>query len=459
MKTDKIILWIIIFAVLIRIPLLFLNPVTMWADPSFRYLPNTHDVLEGDFTFYTPPLLMIINALPTIFLDGTILEFAWKLTPFIFFLLSVFIFIKILNIIELKRIGKIFLLCLFLFSVYSILMSTSIMLEMLVLFFTLALFYIFEKNERINLRLFFIISVTSALLLYSKQTGYFVLAGFLLYTIFKKMDRRQKKLILMALLLGFLLNAPWIIKNNVVYGSFLSTGYGEEGTGGIAEWVDFDKNPLSLISRIFHLAYRIPSLDKLNYSGIFFILSRIYYFSFVIASILLSLTIVIGLVKFGSKYKRYLLIILPIFLLVFWFAFLFHMHYTHDFGRYMFSLYFLFFFFSLKFIESLKSSNAKRFFYLIIILFCIFSVVTSFAMSYEFHKKDIEIRKVNDFMIDKEGNFIADDHFTKHALTFYSGKKILQSNEGIACNEGEEIYSNQKYKIYLRDLEYYICKS
>ena len=143
MKTERVFFLLIILAILIRIPLLFFNPVSMWTDPVFRFLPNTYDVLEGDFSFYTPPLLMIINAFPTILLNGFLLELAWKSIPFIFFLLSIFIFIKILKMIELKNFEKILLLCLFLFSVYSILMSTSIMLEMPVLFFTLFLFYVF----------------------------------------------------------------------------------------------------------------------------------------------------------------------------------------------------------------------------------------------------------------------------------------------------------------------------
>ena len=285
-KLDKIFWGLIILGILIRILLLFMNPITMWTDPVARYIPNTFDVLRGDFSFYTPPLMMMINSFPTIFLDGAILEFFWKLTPFIFFLLSVFIFIRILKNIELSELGRVFLLCLFLFSVYSILMSTTIMLEMPVLFFTLFLFYIFEKNDKIYFKLFSIIVITSALLLYTKQTGYFIFAGFFLYNLFKKMDKKQKKLILLALILGLLLNVPWMIKNIAIYGNVLS---GEEGVSevkGIGDIINLDANYLLLTSEIFHLAYRIPYLSELNYLGIFFVLSRIYYISYLIVSII-----------------------------------------------------------------------------------------------------------------------------------------------------------------------------
>ena len=457
-KLDKIFWGLIILGILIRILLLFMNPITMWTDPVARYIPNTFDVLRGDFSFYTPPLMMMINSFPTIFLDGAILEFFWKLTPFIFFLLSVFIFIRILKNIELSELGRVFLLCLFLFSVYSILMSTTIMLEMPVLFFTLFLFYIFEKNDKIDLKLFSIIVRTSALLLYTKQTGYFIFAGFILYNLFKKMDKKQKKLILLALILGLLLNVPWMIKNIAIYGNVLS---GEEGVSevkGIGDIINLDANYLLLTSEIFHLAYRIPYLSELNYFGIFFVLSRIYYFSFLIVSLFLTIVNIVGIITYGRKYKRYILIILPIFLFVFWLAFLSKNHFTLDFGRYMFSFYFLFFFFGLKFIENIRSVNIKRFLYLIIILFCILSIATSFAMSYEFHKKDIEIRKVAEFIKNKEGIFISDDHYTRHALIFYTGNKIPPLDEGIKCQGGRKIYSSLKYKIYLNENKYYVCK-
>lgn len=460
MKTNKIIYLLILIAILIRIPLLFFNPISMWADPVFRFIPNTYNILEGDFSFYTPPLLMILSTLPTIFLQGFLLELSWKIIPFLFFILSCFVFIKILKIIELGKTEKIFLLNLFLFSVYSLLMSTTIMLEMPVLFFTLCLFYILEKNEKIDLKLFVIIVLVSALLLYSKQTGYFVLAGFFLYIFFKKIDKKQKKLILMALILGFLLNVPWIIKNNIIYGGFFNAELLETQGKRV---IDFGVNFPTLISNSFHYIYRIPLLSKLNYSGIFFLLSRIYYFAFLVTSILLTSTIFVGIFKFGLKYKKYLLMILPVFLFSCWWVFLSPMHCYNDFGRFMFSFYFLFFFFGLKFTENLKNLNIKRFFYLIIILFCILSIVTSFAASLEFNQKDKAIREVANILTSKEGIFVANDMFTSTALTYYSEKKIkflLKENkidENIKC-ENNLIYSSDNYLISKNNSAYQICK-
>jgi len=433
----------------------------MWADPVVRFIPNTYNVIEGDLSFYTPPLLMIMNALPAIFLDGFVLELILKFTPFLFFILSCFVFLKILKIIDLKKFEKILLLCLFLFSIYSILMSTTIMLEMLVLFFTLCLFYILEKNEKIGVELFIILSLLSTLLVYSKQTGYFILTGFFLYIIFKKIDKKQKKFILLALLTGLLLNSPWIIKNKIIHGTFFGSEIVEmEGKS----LVDFNTNYFQLISFSFHYFYRIPLLSKLDYGGIFFILSRTYYFSFLTISFLLSATILVGIFKFGLKYKKYLLMITPIFLLSFWWTFFSPIHSYNDFGRFMFSFYFLFFFFGLKFIESVKKINLKRFFYAIIILFCIFSLITSFAASFEFNKKDKEIKKLAEVIKEKEGSFASNDMFTSTVLTYYSKKNVqflLSENkidENIKCSRGL-IYSSEKYKISENNFEYEICKT
>lgn len=460
MKQKQLIYILLLFAILIRIPLLFLNPISMWADPVCRFIPNTYNILKGDFSFYTPPLLMIINAFPTIFLEGFLLEFCWKLIPFLFFILSCLIFLKILSLIELDKTGKIFLLCLFLFSVYSILMSTTIMMEMLVLFFTLCLFYILEKNEKIDLKLFLVISFISALLLYSKQTGYFILAGFFLYIIFKEIDKKQKKLILMALFLGFLINAPWIIKNDIIHGGVFSS---ELTSAEGKPLIDFCINPFFLLSKAFHYFYQIPALSKLNYAGIFFILSRVYYFSFLIIGILLSLIICAGIFKFGKKYKKYLLMILPIFILVIWWAFLSPMHCYNDFGRYMFSFYFLFFFFGLRFIEKIKQNKIKKLFYAVIILFCIISIITSFAMSLEINKRDSAIKEVAGAIENLEGKFICNDMFTATALSYYSGEKILflleenKKDENIKCDD-KIIYSSEKYKVSKNNFEYQICR-
>ena len=322
-------------------------------------------------------------------------------------------------------------------------------------FFTLFLFYIFEKNEKADLKLFFLIAITTALLLYSKQTGYFILAGFFVYIFFKKMDGKQKKLILIALILGLLLNAPWMIKNKILYDTVLEKDV--SNISGISQVIDFNANYPNLIIEIFHLFYRIPFLNQLNYGGFLFFLSRIYYFSFVIISILLSWTILIGVAKFGREYGKYILMILPVFLFVSWITFLFDKHWTVDFGRYMFSFYFLFFFFGMKYIENLNKAYLRKFFYGVVILSCIFSVATSYAMSYEFHQKDSGIKDVGKFILDKKGEFFSNDHYTKHALIFYSGKEILPLENKIQCGSGTLVHSNLKYEVYLKENNYSIC--
>lgn len=460
---KKLLYALIILAILIRIPLLFINPISMFSDAVFRFIPSTYDVISGSLAFYTPPVLIILNAIPTLFLKGILLEVSWKIFPFLFFILSCIIFIKILRNIELKSIEKILLLCLFLFSVYSILLSTTIMLEMPVLFFALCLFYILEKNGKIDMKIFWIIVLLSALMLYSKETGYFIWAGFVLYCIFAKMDNRNKKIVIFALILGLLLNVPWMIKNEIYHGSII--GANSAGYEIIVNnsFLDFSKNPMSLISDSFHYFYRMPSLSQLNFGGILYLPSRIYYFVFLIINILLSIAMLFGIFKYGRKYLRYIMLILPIFLFSFWWAFLSPAHSTNDFGRYMFSFYFLFFFFELKFVENIKWHRIRQGFYLVVILFCIFSIITSYAISQDIYKRDKAVREVSEAIKNINGRFVCNDMFTSTTLSYYSGKKIdflLNENridESIRC-DGEIIFSSQNYLVSFKGSQYNICK-
>ena len=111
----------------------------------------------------------------------------------------------------------------------------------------------------------------------------------------------------------------------------------------------------------------------------------------------------------------------------------------------------------MKYIENLNKAYLRKFFYGVVILSCIFSVATSYAMSYEFHQKDSGIKDVGKFILDKKGEFFSNDHYTKHALIFYSGKEILPLENKIQCGSGSLVHSNLKYEVYLKENNYSIC--
>ncbi len=464
---QKIIFSLVLIAIIIRIVFLFFNPITMWADPIQRYIPDSYRILEEDLTFYTPPRLSFLEAFPIIFLTGTILEFSWRFIPFLFFLFSTFIFIRILKIIDLNETSKIFLLCLFLFNVYSLLTSTTIMQEFLVLFFTLSIFYFLEVDKKIDFKKSFLIVFLSALLLYSKDTGLFIFAGFLIYILLSKRSRHEKLLLIFVLFLSFLIYLPWVIKNYYLYGTFIGgdSPYGQ----GLVQNGFFDfKIRFEYFTGILAMAYRIPglaTLDRWGYQGIFSLISRAYYFVFMGLASLFTICIFGGIIKYSKQYKKYIYLITPIFLMVIWLAFFSPFHYTLDFGRYMFSFYFIYFFFGLKFIENINIKIIRRGLYLAVLGIVLLSVFTSLIFSISFHYKDQEIRKVNNFLNSKEDfneKFITNDAYTEAALSFYSSKDkadiYIEKNKvdyEIICKN--PVYKSKKYLVSVNDGLYQIC--
>ena len=462
---QKIIVAFVLIAIIIRIFLLFFNPISMWADPVQRYIPDSYRIIDGDLTFYTPLLLSTLNAIPILFFNSNLLEFFWKFIPFLFFLGSVFFFLMILKKIELNNISKIFLLGLFLFNVYSLLTSTTVMQEFLVLFFTLSLFYIFE-SKRANFKIGILITILSTLLLYTKDSGLFIFVGFFLYTLLNKRDKKEKFILISTLLLSFCLYLPWMIKNYYIYGMLIG-GNGAYGKGFVQNgFFDF-KIKIEYFKGILEMAYRIPAsttLIKASYQGIIHLISRVYYLFFISFVSIFTICVITGLVKYFKQYKRYIYLVLPILSMVTWLAFFSPFHFVHDFGRYMFSFYFVYFFFGLKFIENINKNIIRRGLYLVVLGIIILSIFTSIIYSVNFHYKDQEIRKVNDFLKeDKNFNekFTTNDAYTEAALSFYSSdsRKDIRPEKNkldpsIICED--LIYTSNKYAVSF-DKEYEIC--
>jgi len=352
---------------------------------------------------------------------------------------------------DLNNGGRTLLLALFSLNVYSLLLSTTIMLEMLVLFFTLCLFYIFEKEIKMDIKWFFIVLFCSALLLYSKQTGYFILGGFGLYLLFDKREIREKIKGFFALGGGFILNLPWLIKNQILYGNMLSVGTGVADSLSNNQFISLPTNVAYLSFKTLEYFYRIPPLEKLNYSGIFLVASRVYYFGFLICGAILSFLILEGILKYGREYFRWIILILPTLVLsIMWTFFIYHHAYC-DFGRYLFSFYFILFSFGIRVIEKTKGVK-KNVLCLIVILFCLLSIVTSVATSYKFKTQDDELRIVGTKIQNLNGTFICNDMFSASVLKYYSGKEVDFLKEtniidlDVNCS-GRIVLETSKYKL------------
>jgi hypothetical protein len=147
MKLSKrgVIFVLIATAIIIRFALLFFAPISMFADPVIRYLPDAERVLKLDFSFHDFPLFTICEAVWMLLLSGKVLWLAWKLTSLIFFIAILFLLPSLFKKFNLDKKEQILALVLFLFSTWSLLLSVTLMQEMMLTFLVLALYLSIEN--------------------------------------------------------------------------------------------------------------------------------------------------------------------------------------------------------------------------------------------------------------------------------------------------------------------------
>ncbi|MFA7707417.1 MAG: hypothetical protein WCX73_00545 [Candidatus Pacearchaeota archaeon] len=442
---------------IIRITLLLLIPISMFSDGIARFIPSSYQVLNLDFSFYTPPLFMILISGWNLFFSSALLEFFWKLTPFLFFILCILLLPKVCCLLKTNSEQRFCISLLFLFSVPSLLYGESILLESLVLFFTLISFILIEDYKNFGRKAYLLIAIVIAMMLYTKQTGYFILAGFFLYICFKKIPKKDKFILMLSLSIGFIASIPWLIKNYLFTGNVLAGA-----TPGAKELIISSLGKLGsinyfeLISQVFHYFWMIP-LNKVQFSGFYSLAYLGYYWTFLISSIILSILIILGMIKYRKEHKEYLFLMLPLILFSFGWAFFFLI--WNDFGRFTFTFHLLFYFFAVKFVSNIKRENIKRLFYFIFIVFVILSVVTAFATTFYIKSKDTQIRIIANNM--KENNFgaFSNSAFIENNLGYYSKKKTVSINKNLTKEDlqlEKDVLSLKDYGVFIKNNSYYI---
>lgn len=451
---------IIVLNLILRISLLFLIPISLFGDGLSRFIPRVFQVLHGNFLgFEEPPLFFIIESFWGLFFKGAVLEFFWKLTPFLSFIGILFLLPRIYQILKVNDREKIIITSLLIFSVWSLLSGEAVMIEMITALLTLLLFIIIENPKR-NLLSCLLIIIVSVLLLYSKQTSYFILAGFFLYTFFKK---NKKEIILTntSLLLSFVLFSPWIIKNyilsipklNPINTSIfipLSNFFGK----------GFLSNVLNATYATFHYFWFIPLPEQVNFSGIIAIFYKIYYLSFILCSILMTFLIIFGMIKFYKEYKKYLFLILPLFAFEFLWNFL--CSWYNGSGRYSFVFFIFLCFFAAKFIESIKNDKVKKLLYLMIIILICFFIITAFATVFRMDKKTDQLKIISETIKENNLKAMTNEVFAHAVVEYYSDKPLgynnITSPSDLNLTTGDMILSQKDYKLFLKNGTYYVLR-
>jgi hypothetical protein len=450
---------LILLNLVIRISLLFIIPLSMFGDGLQRYIPYSFRILNSELSFSEPPFVLLIWAGLSLFFSGTILEISWKLVPVLFLVGSLILLPKVYELLNVNENQKLIITSLLLFSTPSLLYgSGSLLMESTMLFFTFLLFLLVEKKENLNFRHYLSIALISALMLYTKQTGYFILAGFILYVLVKDNPKKNKTLTILSLCLGLLFFMPWFIKNILFSPSlFVSVPMREFAMANFKNFLLSSK--LDIINQGYHFLWLIPLFDQVKSVTSIKVLALpylCYYLLFFVSALFISVAIIAGAIKYRKEYKDYLFLMLPILVfVVFWSFFLGR---YHDGGRYLFSFQIFFYLFAEKFIESIKKGRLKRIFYLMILIFVILSLVTSYATALRIKTKDIQIREISEIVKGDEYRILSNDNFVRVSLKFYSQKVIemgLDIDENVK-DANNKIFESKDYQLFFNGNIYYV---
>jgi len=450
---------LIIINLVLRLGLLFIIPVSMFGDGIERHIPFAFGILNFEFFFPEPPVFLLLWAGVSSIFSGEILYFVLKLVPFIFFLGFVYLLPKVYSVMKLDEREKLVMTALILFATPSLLYAESILIETGILFFTALIFLLIETAEKIDLRRCFLIFIVALFMTYTKQTSYFILAGFILYVFFKKsLSRRERVLINLSIFLGLLFNVFWLIKNSLFSeGMVLSIPMLEFVVRSLNDFVQISK--LGILNGLYHTYWFIPSFDQtraVSLINLFSIPYFIYYFSFIIVTFILSIFILIGILKHYREYKGYLLIMTPLVLfLVLWGFFIGH---AGDVVRYIFSFQIFIWFFAIKYVSRLKKGFFKKLFYLMVILFVGLSLVTAFATALRMDSKDSQVRAIGEVIGDRGDRILSNEGYVTVALKFYSQRiveRVVDVGPEVIDVENK-IFETKNYDVYKIGELYYV---
>lgn len=457
---KTIIFGIIVLAVILRIILLFVTPISMFADPVIRYLPDAEKVLRGNFYFNDMPLFVVIEAFWMLLFKGNLLWLAWKSTSLIAFFGILLLLFPLFKRFQLDKGEQIVALALFLFSTWSLILSVTVMQDMMLAFFALALFLSIEGYiERHSNKKALVLALLAVLMISTKLTGYFILAGFCLYILSKSNVKVKERIkLVIYLIAGTSITLLWLVKNYMTSGLvYIHSVTPQIYLHSFAEYIDYT-------IKMYHYFWEIPMPIKVNLEGIFLLFYNLYYIITLTVTLIVTLLILAGIFRYFKKYKQYILLILPLGCFIFYWVFVIYWG-PHDAGRYAFPLLLFLFIFPVKLIGNIKKRGMRNIAYMIIAAFCILSIISAFGITLHMNKINSQILQINKALQESKatGNFITNDEFTGCALTFYLKKPVIFGLEknirdtSIPCT-GELIFFSEDYDVFKENNEYRICR-
>ncbi len=437
---KKISLYHLFFFIIILKILFFLISPTFRFGDDIRYLASAKtiyitgdalpkfDVFANNLIWYPPLILYILSSLFSLSLGKSVLWFVFsKLFEFSLFLGSLIVFLKILDKLKFSKKEKIF--CISLFSLYpiSMFLSTSVMLDFPLLFFTLLLlwFLFFDKN-------YFISSIICGLIIITKSSGILVvISSILSVLIFEKNKGFKLKYIFFATVFSFVVGGFWFYNNYLKLGTLLYDPW------TLQEVNSYQQRPI--LSKLFfgHLSfwgippsYRVST--RLNVSD------QLMLFLEVCASVFLIPITVLILCSINKNYKKNMYL-LPFIIIFFVFAIYYFFRVTFsDISRYVFPIFPILCIFLSKFIN-LRNIFFKTYFYFIFIFFILISFLVQLYM---FNKENNILNDINNILNKRNSKQIfvsIEDKELIWIINLYYNIDINKTNE--FCSNPERINS------------------
>ena len=252
---------------------------------------------------------------------------------------------------------------------------------------------------------------------------------------------------------------PWLIKNYLLTGKIYLSNFTPPPIyiHQFAGYADYT-------IKAYHYFWEIPMPVKVGLNGIILLFYNIYYITALSITLIVTLLMIAGILRYFKKYKPYLFLMLPLGCFIFYWVFIIYWG-PHDAGRYAFPFLLFLLIFPVKIIANIKKRGMRNIVYLIIVAFCILSVISAFGITLHMQKIDSQILQINNALnrSNASDNFITNDEFTGASLTFYLKKPVIFGlkrnvrDTSIPCS-GELVFFSQDYDVFKANNEYRICR-
>jgi hypothetical protein len=274
-------------------------PVSLYIDGINRYIPDATRLIHFDLSFSDPPLYPLLLALPAAVLGGSSLYAIFKLLSLVLWAVVFWQSNRLLGVLKVPPRQAVAVLALFSLLSWPLLLSVSVLPDMLFL----ALFLAVVNRvavRRAGRRAAAITVLLMLLLIATKPMGLIVAPSVLGFVFVRTRNWRTTAATGAMYGIAFLGFLPWLIKNKISQGAYLGTTVGPQEIASAVSPLGLSQVPHQT-ERAFAYFWEFPAYEKisaLHVSGRTLTwLKDAYYAANLLVFALLGLAIVYGLFR------------------------------------------------------------------------------------------------------------------------------------------------------------------